>query len=57
MLQRHPVLEVRVGLEGVGPVVEELVLLDARGDHQVLVAMLGERAIRLRPDDGEVVSV
>ena len=55
--QRHPGLELRVGLERIRPVVEEFELLDAGCDEQVIETALRQRGVRARLDRFEVGAI
>ena len=55
--QRQPGLEVGVGLEGVGPVVEEFELLDPRWDQKVIEPALFQGAVRALLDCRQVRTI
>mmetsp|Transcript_5755 Transcript_5755/g.22305 ORF Transcript_5755/g.22305 Transcript_5755/m.22305 type:complete len:403 (-) Transcript_5755:4639-5847(-) len=55
--QRQPVLEMRVGLEEVGPIIEEGKLLDAGRDQHRVKPGGGERGFGLALQRGKVVAV
>ena len=55
--QRQPGLEVGVGLERVGAVVEEFVLLDARGHQKVIESTLFQGTVRALLDCRQVRTI
>ncbi len=55
--QGQPGLELGIGLEGIGTVVEELVFLDAGGDQEVIETAFFERPVHARLDCGQVCAI